>query len=210
MHKKKPRNGRFPLYRSAYVRKGKNNNTHGYPIQKFVGSIPVDAQAIPPKLDVKLTDEERRYVERESIEPARRQAEAEQLKREAHERDPNWRLVEAARLLREARDLADAGSGLDAAGGTGAVDVLEQVQAFVRPSRQDGQTNHPLQDALKAIHRATRSVKEGRYGRAPAENVRSTDEYQLWASIKGAVDGDGHDSLLRAMQDAGFAKAKGR
>ncbi len=165
---------------------------------------------LPTKLDVKLTDEERRYVEREIIEPARRQAEAEQLKREAHERDPNWRLVEAARLLREARDLADAGSGLDAAGGTGAVDVLEQVQAFVRPSRQDGQTNHPLQDALKAIHRATRSVKEGRYGRAPAENVRSTDEYQLWASIKGAVDGDGHDSLLRAMQDAGFAKAKGR
>lgn len=208
MHAKR-RNQRVQLYRSTYVRKGAKGNSHGYAQQEFVGSLPAESLTIPSELAGKLTEEECRYVERAVIEPARCRAAAEQLKRETRERDPNWRIAEAARLLREARSLTDAGSGrLEAVGGSAVMDILEQVQPFVRDSTHSARRDHPLKDALDAINQATRSVKEGRYGKAPAENVRATEEYQLWAAIKSAVDGDGPHSLLRAMQHAGFAKSK--
>ena len=158
----KHRNGRVQLYRSTYVRKGEKGNTHGYAQQQFVGSLPAESLAIPDDLAGKLTDAERGYVEREIIEPARQRAEDERLKAQARERDPNWRIVEAARLLKEARNLSDACPGvLDAVGAAGAVDVSEHLRGFVLPSRQNSQTNHPLNDALESIRRATKSVKDG-------------------------------------------------
>lgn len=120
------------------------------------------------------------------IERARRRAEAERLEFEAYERDPNWRVVAAARLLREARKLADGGLGaLDATGSAGAVDAAEQLRPFIPPSGQGCRTDHLLKEAVEAIRRATRSVKDGRYGNAPTDNVRATEEYRLWSASRG-------------------------
>ncbi|AQV96470.1 hypothetical protein BJN34_21620 [Cupriavidus necator] len=205
------RDGLANLYRSHYVRKGmENNNTHGFSKQKFVGSLPADSLSIPPELVEKLTDAERSYVERKVIEPARQAAEARRLAELARERDANWRVVEAARLLREARDLAEAGPGvLDAAGTAGAEEALGSLRAVVQHSVADCSAD-PLQQALEAIQYAARAVREGRYGKAPSGNVRATDEYQLWGAIKSAVDGDPGECLLRALQDVGFVKVRGR
>ncbi|MFL9906822.1 hypothetical protein [Paraburkholderia sp. RL17-337-BIB-A] len=121
MHAKK-RNGLFSLYRSKYVRKGSDGNTHGYSAQEFVGSLPVDALEIPVTLAAKLSSDEIRYVEDNVILPAVRAADkarqvAEQQRRDAEirERDPQWRLEEALRLLTDAGGLVlEAGQSVDA------------------------------------------------------------------------------------------------
>ncbi len=54
MHKK-TRGKTAYLYRSSWVPKGANNNTHGYAQQTFVGSLPVHACALPDELHSRLT-----------------------------------------------------------------------------------------------------------------------------------------------------------
>lgn len=58
MHAKR-RNHRIQLYRSIYVRKGQQGNTHGYAEQQFVGSLPANATELPTELAIKLSDEEK-------------------------------------------------------------------------------------------------------------------------------------------------------
>lgn len=48
----KNRNGRVQLYRSTYVRKGANGNTHGYAKQEFVGSLPAQSLGHPVRASV--------------------------------------------------------------------------------------------------------------------------------------------------------------
>jgi endo-1,4-beta-mannosidase len=64
-----------------------------------------------------------------------------------------------------------------------------------------------LSQALNAVRAAAQAVREGAYGRAPASGVRETRTYKLWAEMVEAVDG-GQGSLLRALQDRGFAKTR--
>lgn len=211
MHAKR-RNGRVLLYRSTYIRKGERNNTHGYAEQRFVGSIGVDAQAIPPELARELTEEERLYVEQKVIEPARKEAERKRLAEVARGLDPNWRIDEAVHLLQEAVEKTTASPGaLDMNG----IDTLQKVAGMLidmagKSMSLDSKPGNPLKDALEAIKRAAAAVNEGKCGRAPAENVRNTEQYQLWTEIKSAVEGDTRNSLLRALQDFGFVKAKTR
>ena len=211
MHAKR-RNGRVLLYRSTYIRKGARNNTHGYAEQRFVGSICADAQAIPPELARELTDAEMQYVEQRVIEPARQEAEAKQRAEVARGLDPNWRIDEAVRLLGEAIDKATASLGkVDML----SIDTLQQVAGTLfemvgKSVSLESRPEKPLKNALESIKRAASAVKEGRCGRAPTENVRNTEQYQLWTEIKAAVEGDTRDSLLRALQDTGFVKTKTR
>jgi len=211
MHAKR-RNGRVLLYRSTYIRKGERGNTHGYAEQRFVGSISADAQAIPPELARELTEAERLYVEQRVIEPARKEAERKRLAEVARGLDPNWRIDEAVRLLGEAVEKATASPG---AVDLPRIDLLQKVAGMLieiagGSVSQDKKPGNPLKSALEAIKQAASAVNEGKCGRAPLENVRNTEQYQLWTEIKAAVEGDTRDSLLRALQDAGFVKAKTR
>jgi hypothetical protein len=204
MHAKQ-RKGRAQVYRSTYVRKGQKDNSHGYAEQVFVGSLAVDAQSIPPELDEKLTDAERSYVESKIIEPARRAAEARRLEQNARERDPNWRIEEATALLRAARKLPDVGPGSLSATGTAAVgEAMESLRGFTSPQATDGPADHPLKLVVEALQHATSAINDGRHGKGPVENMKETEENQLWTEIKSETD-----ELMRALQTAGFVKRKG-
>ncbi|MGY2492814.1 hypothetical protein [Cupriavidus sp. CP313] len=210
MHKK-TRNILVSLYRSSYVRKGANGNTHGYSTQEFVGSLPVDSQEIPPLLAKKLSADERLYVERVVIEPAKRAVEARHRKEEERERDPGWRIDEALRLLSEASDRIGDGGGVATAD---SLARLPQLVASIADSvglskAGAGDSNvDPLKDALAALERATQAVRDGRYDSAPAVGVQATEVYRSWSAIMGAVEGSEKNSLLRALQERGWVKVR--
>lgn len=124
------------LCRSRYVPKGaENNNTHGYALQEFVGSLPIGGLKIPPELAETLSPAERGYVQKKVVLPARQAAEqsrrlSEEQRRaqEVRERDPLWRLEEALRLLTNAGRLAsEEGRGIDAAKVAALGNALEKL-----------------------------------------------------------------------------------
>jgi len=209
MHAKR-RNNWFMLYRSEYVRKGVNGNTHGYPVQKYVGSLPNDALEIPRHLADELSPAEVEYINQKVIVPARRRAEearqaAEQQRRtaETRERDPRWRLDEALRLLTDAAKLGpDSGHRIDAAKVAALRSALDTLAVAAKVQRD------PLDAVLAAVASATAAVKAGHYGSAPTDNVRDSAVYKRWRNIGDAVD-SGKDNLLRALQGKGWARMRG-
>ncbi|SEB99084.1 hypothetical protein SAMN02787142_0683 [Burkholderia sp. WP9] len=209
MHAKK-RNGRFSLYRSQYVRKGAMGNSHGYAAQEFVGSLPAEALDIPVELFGKLSPEEREYVEnkvvlpaRRAVEQSRRVAEEERRAQEFRERDPRWRVDDALRLLAEVAKLASQGDTRVEAGKVKVLrDALEGLATTAKLQPD------PLDAVRAAVVSATTAVKAGHYGTAPAGNVRDTNVYKRWRSIGEAVD-SGKDSLLKALQEKGWARVRG-
>lgn len=214
MHKK-TRGRTACLYRSRWVPKGTDGNTHGYAVQTFVGSLPVDACSVPDELASRLTEQERRYVEASICRPAREAAEQARREAEQREADPLWRLAEAARLVDESGQRsqqrrvprARVEAVQDA---LMRVHVLDPVDARPAPDKRAD----PLQEALTAIRAAAAAVRAGAYGRAPETGVRATRPYRLWSDIWEAVSGtDGgptNGSLMRALQDRGFAKSRQR
>ena len=146
------------LYRSTWIKKNSENNSHGFSRQQFGGSLPVDAEAIPEGLACQLSDDEIAFVKRTVVAPAK--VAAETLRREAASRavDPMWRLEEAARLVREA-----AGLSVDAQVPFGRVkalaDALNDVKSFGGTPRQEARRNDPVSDALDGLRAAGRPVK---------------------------------------------------
>ena len=91
------------LYRSKWMKKGADGgNTRGYAVQNYVGSISARAQSVPEALREMLTAPEVEYLMNAICAPAVEVAEQLQRSAELHERDPCWRLEEAARLVGEA------------------------------------------------------------------------------------------------------------
>ncbi len=213
MHLKFRRNQAL-LYRSVWVPKGSAGNTHGYSRQAYVGSLPVATEAIPDALRERLSDAERAFIDAKICGPAREAAERQRVEDEVRERDPGWRLEEAQRLVREAA-ARSAGMPVSATRLADLQDALAGVKAD-GPAPPAAKTNgktaevDPLQLALAAVQEAARAVAAGRYGKAPAEQVRSTRTYRLWADLWAAVEGETEGSLLRALQDRGFVKRRGR
>ena len=212
MHLKFRRNQAL-LYRSVWVPKGSAGNTHGYSRQVYVGSLPASTESIPAALRDWLSDDELAFVDAKICGPAREAAERQRLEEERRERDPGWRLEEAQRLVSEA-----AARSARMPVSTARLVALQEALSGVKT---DGSTPHaatannkvtddPLQSALAAVQEAARAVAAGRYGKAPAEQVRSTRPYRLWADLWAAVEGETEGSLLRALQDRGFVKRRGR
>lgn len=209
MHAKK-RNGRFSLYRSHYVRKGADGNTHGYSKPQFVGSLRLDAQEIPPELAAKLSPSEVEYVNNTVVKPARQvaeqlrlSAEQERLAAEKRERDPRWRIEDALQLLTDsARLVFESGRAIDSAKFKALGAALENLAVAAKVQRD------PLESVVAAVASATKAVRAGHYGKAPAGNLRDTSVYKKWRSIAEAVD-DGDGSLLRALQATGWVRARG-
>jgi len=202
------------LYRAEWVRKGAQANTHGYNRVTYVGSLPQDAQDLPEELAAKLTEPERALVEHRVCAPARERARQEQERAHRQAIDPNWRLRQASSLIDEAAPLCAAQAV--------APDVLKTLQAALRglSARQstgqspgvgdDPSTHDPLVFAADAVAKAAAAVRAGRCGAAPKSNVRDTAVYRAWERLQQALQADEQDSLLRALQDAGYVKRKRR
>ena len=217
----KLRKARALLYRSQWIAKGTSGNTHGYSKQAFVGSLCIDAIVVPPELRWKLTDDELKFIDAKIVQPARHAAEERRRAAQHRESDPIWRLDEAARLCLEAAVCSERAvvpnskiSAVQAALVTVRAIAPNQPKAPVvvkstAPISETGRSD-PLQEALVAIRAARDAVLAGRYGSAPAEGVRATRPYKLWAEIFEAVEGAGSGSLLKALQTRGFAKTRGK
>ncbi|MBC7619657.1 MAG: hypothetical protein H7293_11870 [Candidatus Saccharibacteria bacterium] len=211
----KLRGNRAMLYRSSWIPKGTNGNTHGYSIQQFVGSLPVDSPKLPADLADVLSEEEVALLQAKVLQPARLAAEKTKRSAEQREADPVWRLEEATRLTLEAAYRSELWAVPNAKvaavqSALANVRTIVQVQAppiapvqSPEPSKVD-----PLKDLLDAIKEARGAVLAGRYGTAPAEGVRSTYAYKMWADIFEAVGGSGGNSLMNALQVKGFAKTR--
>jgi hypothetical protein len=201
------------LYRSNWVPKGANGNSHGYSQQTFIGSLPAEAENLPTDLASKLSKAELEVLDSKLLQPARQAAQKKHKAAEEREADPIWRLAEAARLSREAADRSENGavpssnvSAVQAA--LSKVRTISQTPTYAPPV--ESSKSDPLKDALIAIKAARDAVLAGRYGTAPSEGVRSTYPYRLWADIFETVGGSEGNSLMRALQAKGFAKTRGR
>lgn len=211
----KTRRGSALLYRSTWVPKGTDNNTHGYSRQAYVGSLPLAAESIPAALLPKLSEDELAFIDAKICAPAKEAAERQRMEAVRRERDPGWRLDEACRLVREAAERS-AGMPVPAARLADLQEALAGVktdgptQSTAKTDGKAAEGDDPLRSALAAVQEAARAVAAGRYGKAPAEQVRSTRTYRLWADLWAAVEGETEGSLLRALQDRGFVKRRGR
>lgn len=209
MHTKR-RGSRLMLYRSTWIKKNSENNSHGFSRQQFVGSLPVDAEAIPEGLACQLSDDEIAFVHRTIVTPAK--ANAEEARREAARRavDPIWRLDEGARLIREAA-LLSVHAQVPGGRVKALADALGEVKFFGGAQLQESRKNDPVSDALDGLRAAGRAVAAGHYGQAPVEGVRRSKLYADWLEIVREVEGtSAQGGLLRALQRAGWVKAKGR
>jgi hypothetical protein len=98
------------LYRSSWVAKGANGNTHGYSIQTFAGSLPIDSVSLPADLATKFSSAELHLLETKLFQPARQAAQEKAREAEHLKSDPLWRLDEATRLTLEAAERSERGS----------------------------------------------------------------------------------------------------
>lgn len=218
MHIKR-RGTRAMLYRSSWVAKGTNGNTHGYSTQHFVGSIPLEATKLPDDLVNKLTTAELDLIEIRILKPARQSVDAKVRLEALREADPMWRLDEALRLTQEAAVRSAIGA-VPNVKVTAINTALASVKTICKsppttavypyststvgvPSKTD-----PLVAARDAIKTARDAVQAGHYRSAPAEGVRNTHPYKLWSEIFDAIEGRKGVSLMQALQARGFVKTR--
>ena len=205
----KQRRGRALLYRSEWVPRGAAGNSHGYTRQVYVGSIPLDATAVPAELLGRLSEDVVEFVEKTVCQPARDRIADQAREVERRERDPAWRVAEAVRLVEEAVERS-VQQPVPAVTVTRLRETVEQLRvAGDQAKPRAGPPADPLAEALSAIRSAAQAVASGRYGKAPAKDVRGTRPYRLWAQVLDAVQGEGDGSLLRALQDKGYVKRRG-
>lgn len=205
----KQRRGRALLYRSTWVPKGAEGNTHGFTRQVYVGSIAQDAASVPAELRERLARDEDEFVEKTVCQPARERIAAQAREAEVRQRDPAWRVAEAVRLVEEAVERS-VEQPLSAVTVTRLRETVERLRvAGDQAKAKGGSSTDPLAEALSAVRAAALAVANGRYGKAPAKDVRGTRPYKLWAQLLVAMQGEGGGSLLRALQDKGYVKRRG-
>lgn len=213
------RNGRAVLWRTSWVPKGAEGNSHGYRTEKYVGSLPLAATELPVELAAKLNLEEKDLLKARILEPARR-AEAERERAAAaHEADPVWRIEDALRLLDEA--LTRSHESHEAHGSPVSSELLARLHDAIarwpaRPARRaplsGSARSEPnvLQPVIAAMEHAASAVRAGALGAPTAGKVRTTPAYHAWSAISAHVlDSKREDTLLRALQDAGVVKRRG-
>lgn len=198
------RGRRAYLYRRRWVPAG-GGVPHGYPVDDYVCSMDAAATEVPETLRLALTAAEVTKVEQMVCLPAREAI----ARQRARELEPGWRIDEAARLLSEAADLS-CQRLVPKARLAGIHDSLSRIRVLEGVSTRpvSAERVDTLAEALAALKAAAKAVEDGAYGFAPAEGVRSTRVYRLWSELLAAVEGD-RGSLLRALQDKGYAKRKG-
>ncbi len=205
----KQRRGRALLYRSTWVPRGAVGNTHGFTKQFYAGSIALDATAVPEALREHLSEDDVAFVEDKVCRPARERIAQQLREAEQRERDPAWRVAEAARLVEEAVERS-AERPVAAVSVTQLREKVERLRvAGDQAKPRAGPAADPLAEAVSAVRAAAQAVANGRYGKAPAEQVRTTRAYRMWAELLELVQGNTDASLLRALQATGFVKKRG-
>ena len=205
----KTRRGKALLYRSVWVPRGAAGNTHGYTQQMYVGSIALDAAALPSELRERLTENEVAFVEDRICRPARDRIADQAREADHRERDPGWRVAEAQRLVEEAVERS-AEQPVPCVTVTRLQEKVDRLRvAGSTPTSKVAATTDPLAEALSAVRAAAQAVANGRYGKAPAEQVRTTRTYKLWSELFELVQGESNTSLLRALQAKGYVKRRG-
>jgi hypothetical protein len=205
------------------VPKGTSGNTHGYAVQQFAGSLPIDSVSLPAELANKFSVPELQLIETKIFQPARQAAQEKVRAAEHREADPLWRLEKAASLAIEAAERSERGAVPNSR--VAAVqNALLRVKtitpvpthALAPAAPQSGaqvpssgqSKGDPLTEALVAIKAARDAVVAGRYGTAPTDGARATHAYKLWAEIFEAIEGNKGTSLLRSLQGKGFVKTR--
>ena len=194
------RRGSALLYRSVWVPKGTDANTHGYSRQTYVGSLPVTTEAIPDALRGRLSDDECAFVDAKVCAPAKAAAERLRMEAERRERDPGWRIAEAQRLVEEAIERS-AEQPVAAVTVAAVRDAVGRLRVTGNPQAADpATTSDPLADALAAVEGAAQAFAAGHYGKAPVVRVRTTLTYKRWSQLLDAVQGESGGCLLRSLQ----------
>lgn len=208
MHIKR-RGQRAMLYRSRWVAKGAQGNSHGYSVQTFIGSLPIDATSAPEELLSRVTPDELLFVEKRILQPARLAAEREGRVAAARAKDPVWRVDDALRLLQEVVSLS-ATSAVPVSRIKAVRDTLGAINAYPRQPETSKIEKDPLRDAVLSLDAAAKFVTEGGYGIAPAGASRKSQVYENWQAIVRHVEGgdSGDVSLLRALQSKGWVKTR--
>lgn len=207
------RNGRAVLWRTSWVAKGAEGNSHGYRTEKYVGSLPLAATELPAELADRLSPDEMTLLSKRVLEPARLAAAEREQAAAAREADPGWRIADALRLLDDALERSRESPV--------APELLERLHgAMARwpappagstdSSAGDGTALAALQQVISAMARAASAVRSGALGDVPTGKVRTLPAYHAWSAIAAHVnDGKQADTLLRALQDAGVVKRRG-
>lgn len=199
------RGRRAYLYRRRWVPAGPGV-PHGYPTEDYVGAIDADAESIPAQLLPLFSEAEQEQLRDKVLRPAAQDRAA----RERRALDPQWRIAEATRLLSEAAQLSQERRVLRStlAPALQALDAIRLADsAPIRPPQPVPAASDRMAEALAAVKAAAAAVRDGAYGHAPAEGARSTRTYRLWSELTEALDGS-RQSLLRALQEKGFVKAR--
>ncbi|GEM_PF-1021805 len=220
----KIRGARAMLYRSSWVPKGTNGNTHGYSVQQFAGSLPTDSVSLPAELANKFSGPELQLLETKIFQPARQAAQEKVRADEHHEADPIWRLEKATGLAIEAAERSERGAVPNSRVAAVQNALLRvrtiaptHTHALSPAAPQSGaqvpaggqSKGDPLTEALVAIKAARDAVLAGRYGTAPLDKARTTHTYRLWAEILEAVEGKKKGaSLIAALQLMKFVKSR--
>ena len=199
------RGRRAYLYRRRWVPVGPGV-PHAYPTEDYIGVIHSDAEHIPEPLLQLLSEAEQVQLHQKILRPAAVARAALKLR----ERDPLWRIAEAARLLQEAAQLSQEYCVPRAS----LIQTIRAIEGIRKIDNSQHQTLPPaavstdkLAEALAAVKAAAAAVRDGACGHAPADGARSTRTYRLWSELSEALDG-GRQSLLRALQEKGFVKTR--
>jgi hypothetical protein len=206
----KPRGARAALYRSQWIPRAPDV-PHGYSKQHFAGSIRLDAVEIPEALRPYLSAEEADWVDARVCAPARKRAAEAITAAAARERDPNWRLMEAARLIHEG-----AKRSIERPVASRLADEIRRATAAVMqlgpPSPvpvTQALPGNPVDAVVQAIRAASKLIARPDFPQAPDGGARSSPVYKSWLELTRLIDGAERDSLLRALQAAGYVKKKG-
>lgn len=217
----KIRGARAMLYRASWVPKGTSGNTHGYAVQQFAGSLPMDSVSLPAELANKFSGPELQLLETKIFLPARQAAQEKVRADEHREADPIWRLEKAAGLAIEAAERSERGAVPNSRVAAVQNALLRVKTITPAPAHAlapagpqsgaqapaGGQSKRdPLCDALAAIRAARDAVVAGHYGTAQTDKARASPTYRLWSEILEAVEGKKGTSLMAALQGRDFVK----
>jgi hypothetical protein len=183
-------------------------------LQKSLATLPWDTVELAPEFikQHRITEEEHAYLEQKMLIPARAKIEAKKLQEqtrlaevEARRLDPNWRLDDAERLVREAIMVCgESGSLLNENAHRRLRMALTDLAPVKGLSMNSGDaTVRLIIDACEALARAARDIEIESFPYAPDAAVREQPLYKQWQELKAVLQ-----SLQAALQRKRYVKAK--
>lgn len=190
------------IMRQQYVRKGVQDNQHGYVRTIPLATISLSATEVPIDIAELLSPKERAHLEKSIIFPARNEAERQKQEQEARERDPGWRIHEAIDWLEQAAKRVQQ-RPVDRS----LLARLHETVAELGPAV--GQKADPLDAASASVRAAISAVEQGAYGRNQGPVRKDALPAKKWAELRGLLL-ESPTSLVAALQDAGWVVKRER